>query len=193
MEKASALDQERDRGLIAAAAAGDEAALAALYDRHAAAMLGVTLRILKTRQDAEDLVHDVFVEAWQRAGDFDASRGSVRSWLLVRTRSRAVDRLRSLEAAHRRGLLMRDEQGPEGASVEPLWDGLDRQRAKRALDALPEVQRSLVELAYFEGLSCSEMAEKCGIPIGTVKSRLSAGMSKLREAFALEGTRRAER
>lgn len=193
MEQASAHDQERDRGLMAAAAAGDEAALAALYDRHAAAMLGVALRILKTRQDAEDLVHDVFVEAWQRAGDFDASRGSVRSWLLVRTRSRAVDRLRSLEAARKRGLLLRDQQGPGEASVEPLWDGLDRQRAKRALDALPEAQRSLVELAYFEGLSCSEMAEKCGIPIGTVKSRLSAGMSKLREAFSLEGARGAER
>jgi RNA polymerase sigma-70 factor (ECF subfamily) len=193
MEQASAPDQERDRGLVAAAAAGDEAALAALYDRHAAAMLGVALRILKTRQDAEDLVHDVFVEAWQRAGHFDASRGSVRSWLLVRTRSRAVDRLRSLEAARKRGLLLRDEQGPAEASVEPLWDGLDRARAKRALDALPEAQRSLVELAYFEGLSCSEMAERCGIPIGTVKSRLAAGMSKLREAFVLESVRRAER
>jgi RNA polymerase sigma-70 factor (ECF subfamily) len=130
------------------------------------------------------------VEAWQRAADFDPGRGSVRSWLLVRARSRAVDRLRSLEAARKRGLLLRVEQGAEEASVEPLWDGLDRALAKRALEALPEAQRSLVELAYFEGLSCSEMAEKCGIPIGTVKSRLSAGMSKLREAFALGGDAR---
>ena len=184
MEEPAAAEAERDRGLIAAAAASDERALAELYDRHVAAMLGVSLRILKVRQDAEDLVHDVFLEAWQRAGDFDASRGSVRSWLLVRTRSRAVDRLRSLEAARRRGLLARAEQGPEEASAPPVWDGLDRARAKRALDALPEAQRTLVELAYFDGLTCSEMAARCGIPIGTVKSRLSAGMSKLRHEFA---------
>ena len=187
-------DIERDHGLIAAVAAGDQRALAELYDRHASALLGVALRILRTRQDAEDLVHDVFVEAWQRAGDFDASRGSVRSWLLVRGRSRAVDRLRSLEAARRRGLLACAEGGEDESSVEPIWDGLDRARAKRALDALPEMQRALVELAYFEGLSCSEMALRCEIPIGTVKSRLSAGMAKLRRAFAEPSdTRRVER
>jgi RNA polymerase sigma-70 factor (ECF subfamily) len=185
-------DVERDHGLIAAVATGDEAALAALYDCHAAALLGVALRILKTRQDAEDLVHDVFIEAWQRASDFDAARGSVRSWLLVRTRSRAVDRLRSLEAARRRGLLARAEASEEETQVAPIWDGLDRLRAKRALDALPAAQRALVELAYFEGLSCSEMAERCGIPIGTVKSRLSAGMAKLRQEFAESDARRAQ-
>jgi RNA polymerase sigma-70 factor (ECF subfamily) len=174
----------RDDGLIAAAAAGDEAALAELYDRHAAAMLGVALRILKTRQDAEDLVHDVFLEAWQRAGDFEPGRGSVRSWLLVRMRSRAVDRLRSLEAARRRGLFAAAEHADGEPTELPTWDGLDRERAKRALDALPEPQRALVELAYFEGLTCSEMAARCGIPLGTVKSRLSAAMAKLRQSFA---------
>lgn len=187
-------EPDRDRGLIAAVAAGDEQALAALYDRHASALLGVALRILKSRQDAEDLVHDVFVEAWQRAGDFDGARGSVRSWLLVRARSRAVDRLRSLEAARRRGLIAREEAGDGAATVEPIWDGLDRAKAKRALDGLPDAQRALVELAYFEGLSCSEMAERCGIPIGTVKSRLSAGMAKLRqELVGASDARRIER
>jgi RNA polymerase sigma-70 factor (ECF subfamily) len=190
MDEPTAAETELDTGLIAAAAAGDERALADLYDRHVAALLGVALRILKSRQDAEDLVHDVFVEAWQRARDFDASRGSVRSWLLVRTRSRAVDRLRSLEAARRRGLLARAELQPVDASAAPVWDGADRARAKRALDALPEAQRTLVELAYFEGLTCSEMAERCGIPIGTVKSRLSAGMAKLRKEFAEPGDAR---
>jgi RNA polymerase sigma-70 factor (ECF subfamily) len=194
MDRLGGAEGERDRGLIAATAGGDEQALAALYDRHAAALLGVALRILKSRQDAEDLVHDVFVEAWQRAGDFDERRGSVRGWLLVRARSRAVDRLRSLEAARRRGLLARADISEGEASVEPIWDGLDRARAKRALDSLPEAQRALVELAYFEGLSCSEMAERCGIPIGTVKSRLSAGMAKLRQELApTSDARRAER
>lgn len=195
MDRREGADASRDEGLMAAAAAGDEAALAGLYDRHAATMLGVALRILKTRQDAEDLVHDVFVEAWQRAADFDATRGSVRSWLLVRVRSRAVDRLRSLDAARRRGLIsVVSEHGDGEPSVAPIWDGLDRARAKTALDALPEAQRQLVELAYFEGMTCSEMAAHCAIPIGTVKSRLSAAMAKLRQGFA-EPTesRRAER
>jgi RNA polymerase sigma-70 factor (ECF subfamily) len=185
MELRDELESSRDEGLLAAAATGDSIALASLYDRHAATMLGVALRILKTRQDAEDLVHDVFVEAWQRARDFDESRGSVRSWLLVRVRSRAVDRLRSLDAARRRGLLASVEEHGEGEpAVAPIWDGTDRARAKSALDSLPEAQRVLVELAYFEGLTCSEMARHCAIPIGTVKSRLSAAMAKLRQGFA---------
>jgi RNA polymerase sigma-70 factor, ECF subfamily len=176
----------RDESLMAAAAVGDESALGELYDRHAGAMLGVALRILKLRQDAEDLVHDVFVEAWQKAADFDAARGSVRSWLLVRVRSRGVDRLRSLTSARRRGLLGDGENAPEEADpkVAPVWDGPDRERARKALDGLPEPQRVLVELAYFEGMTCSEMAAHCAIPIGTVKSRLSAALGKLREALA---------
>ncbi len=179
----------RDESLMAAAAVGDESALGELYDRHAGAMLGVALRILKLRQDAEDLVHDVFVEAWQKAADFDAERGSVRSWLLVRVRSRGVDRLRSLTSARRRGLLGDGENAPEEADpkVAPVWDGPDRERARKALDRLPEPQRVLVELAYFEGMTCSEMAAHCAIPIGTVKSRLSAALAKLREALAAGG------
>jgi RNA polymerase sigma-70 factor, ECF subfamily len=179
----------RDESLMAAAAVGDESALGELYDRHAGAMLGVALRILKLRQDAEDLVHDVFVEAWQKAADFDAERGSVRSWLLVRVRSRGVDRLRSLTSARRRGLLGDGEGAAEGegATVAPVWEGPDRERARKALDGLPEAQRALVELAYFEGMTCSEMASHCAIPIGTVKSRLSAALGKLREALAAGG------
>jgi RNA polymerase sigma-70 factor (ECF subfamily) len=175
---------------MAALAVGDESALGELYDRHAGAMLGVALRILKLRQDAEDLVHDVFVEAWQKAGDFDAGRGSVRSWLLVRVRSRGVDRLRSLSAARRRGLFGDGES--EGEPAEGLlpaeWDGPDRERARKALDALPDPQRTLVELAYFEGMTCSEMATHCAIPVGTVKSRLAAAMGKLRAALAAGGS-----
>ena len=179
----------RDESLMAAAAVGDESALGELYDRHAGAMLGVALRILKLRQDAEDLVHDVFVEAWQKAADFDAGRGSVRSWLLVRVRSRGVDRLRSLSSARRRGLIGDGENAPEeaDAKVAPVWDSPDRERARKALEGLPEAQRALVELAYFEGMTCREMAAHCAIPIGTVKSRLSAALGKLREALAAGG------
>ena len=179
----------RDESLMAAAAVGDESALGELYDRHAGAMLGVALRILRLRQDAEDLVHDVFVEAWQKAADFDAGRGSVRSWLLLRVRSRGVDRLRSLSSARRRGLFGDGEGATEAAEapVAPVWDGPDRERARKALDRLPDAQRTLVELAYFEGMTCSEMAAHCAIPIGTVKSRLSAALGKLREALVGAG------
>ena len=189
MESPVAPEPGRDESLMAAGAVGDESALGELYDRHAGAMLGVALRILKLRPDAEDLVHDVFVEAWQKAADFDAGRGSVRSWLLVRVRSRGVDRLRSLSSARRRGLFGDGEGAAEAtdASVAPVWEGPDRERARKALDGLPEVQRALVELAYFEGMTCTEMAAHCVIPIGTVKSRLSAAMGKLREALAAGG------
>jgi len=180
-------DPDRDAGLIAAVSAGDETALAELYDRHASALLGVALRVLRNRSDAEDLVHDVFVEAWQRAADYDPGRGSVRSWLLVRVRSRGVDRLRSLEAARRHGMLPAPEAPAPEPSVAPLWDGPDHARARSALDELPEAQRTLVELAYFEGMTCSEMATHCGIPIGTVKSRLSAAMARLRKTIGADG------
>ena len=176
---------ERDVSLVAALALGDRGALAELYDRHASAMLGVALRVLHSRSDAEDLVHDVFVEAWQRAGAYEAGRGSVRSWLLVRVRSRGIDRLRSLEAARRHGMLPAATEPV--ASVAPLWDGPDHARARAALEDLPEAQRTLVELAYFEGLTCSEMAARCGIPIGTVKSRLATAMSRLRKSVAADG------
>ena len=180
-------DPERDVSLVAALALGDRGALAELYDRHASAMLGVALRVLHSRSDAEDLLHDVFVEAWQRAGAYEAGRGSVRSWLLVRVRSRGIDRLRSLEAARRHGMLPAAVEPGPVASVAPLWDGPDHARARAALDDLPEAQRTLVELAYFEGLTCSEMAARCGIPIGTVKSRLATAMSRLRASVAADG------
>ena len=178
-----AADDRRDVALLESVGAGDREALAQLYDRHAAPLLRVALGILKSRQDAEDLLHDVFVEAWGKAADYDPARGSVRRWLLVSTRSRAIDRLRSLQTARRYAMA-------EAASAEPPlapapgWDAFDRDRARRLLRELPEAQRTLVELSYFEGLTCAEMAERCGVPVGTVKSRLSAAVGKLRRSLA---------
>jgi RNA polymerase sigma-70 factor (ECF subfamily) len=169
---------------MAAAARGEQAALAELYDRHASAMLGVAIRVLRHRRDAEDLLHDVFLEAWQKAGDFDPSRGSVRSWLLMRVRSRGIDRLRSLESARRHALLRAADPVATPVVTQPSWDSPDRARARAALESLPPEQRDLVELGYFEGMSCSEMAAHRGIPLGTVKSRLGAGLAKLRERLA---------
>ena len=172
-----------DARLVAAVATGDQAALATLYDRHTPAMLSVAYRVLRSRQDAEDLLHDVWVETWRRAADYDAARGSVRSWLLMRVRSRGIDRLRALEAARRHAMAQEHEaQRPRVAHA--AWDAPDRSRARSALETLPAEQRALVEAAYFEGMTCSELAARFGIPLGTVKSRLSAGVDKLRRSFA---------
>lgn len=179
-------EAETDRRLLERIRAGERAALARLYDRHAPAMLGVALRILRDRGDAEDLVHDVFIEAWRKAAGFSRERGQVRTWLLVRVRSRAIDRLRSLDVARRHA--RREERagaaGAPPAVVEDPADEPDRRRARAALAALPETQRRVIELSFFEGLSCSEIATRCDAPLGTVKSRLLAGMRELRRRFA---------
>jgi RNA polymerase sigma-70 factor (ECF subfamily) len=175
----SEIELERDEAAWRAVADGDTRALTELYDRHAPMLVGVAYRLLGNRSDAEDLVHDVFVEAWGRARDFDARRGSVRRWLLVRLRSRAIDRIRSLETARRH----RETEASERAAAPPAnpeWSPGDGERVRAALRALPEEQRTLVELAYFEGLSHAELALRAGVPIGTVKSRLFAAMEKLR-------------
>jgi RNA polymerase sigma-70 factor (ECF subfamily) len=179
------VDLGHDRKLMNAVESGDRYALADLYDRHAPAMLGVAARILRDKRDAEDLVHDVFVEAWRKAASFSAERGSVRAWLLVRTRSRAIDRLRNLDVARRH---VRNEQAVPVDAAPALADDPsatpDQARARAALAELPETQRVVLELAYYEGLTCSEIATRCGTPLGTVKSRLSAGMRELRRRFA---------
>ena len=180
-----AVDLEQDLKLMAGVESGDREALGALYDRHAPAMLGLASRILRDLRAAEDLVHDVFVEAWQKASSFAVDRGSVRAWLLVRTRSRAIDRLRNLEVAQRHARSERAVAGdaPRSAPAHDPSATPDQLRARTALAGLPEAQREVLELAYFEGLSCSEIAERCGAPLGTVKSRLSAGMRELRRLF----------
>lgn len=174
-----------DVELVIAAAAGDAGALASLYDRHAGAMLGLGVRILGERHEAEEILHDVFVEAWKRAGDYDPSRGAVRTWLLLRMRSRCLDRAKSAGRSRTRAA---------GSALEALAGSVDSQaisvadaaRVREALARLPDEQRTIIELGYFAGLSCSEMADELGIPIGTVKSRLHAALTKLRSVFVAE-------
>jgi RNA polymerase sigma-70 factor, ECF subfamily len=168
-----------DKKLMSLVKAGDRRALAALYDRHAPQMLGLAFRILQNRGDAEDLLHDVFLEVWRKAGHYDAQRSAVRTWLVLRMRSRAIDRLRALTK-------LRDQAGftdevrsvPEGERPNHISD---RVIAQRALESLSQEQRTVIELGYFEGLTCREIAARCEIPVGTVKSRLSAAMQKLRQ------------
>ena len=167
-----------------AIANGDTQALARLYDRHAPLMLGLARRIVFGKPEAEDIVHDVFIEAWRRAADYDENRGSVKAWLLLRTRSRAIDFRKSAGVAR---------TAPVGdgawlsALVDPRGDeseAPDRERLRRVVAALNMEQREVLLLGYFEGLSSSEIATRLGIPIGTVKSRVAAALSALRLALA---------
>jgi len=172
--------------LITAVAAGDRRGLAALYDRYAPILMGVGTRMLGSRREAEDLLHDLFLEVWRQARHYDAARGSVRTWLLLRLRSRALDRRKA--AAWSRVVSVEDrpgvaERAPEAGAEDPLL-GPDRTRVHEALAALPGEQRAVLELGYFDGLSSAEIAARLSIPIGTVKSRVAAALAKLRARLA---------
>jgi RNA polymerase sigma-70 factor, ECF subfamily len=176
-----------DEELVRAIANGDSRALATLYDRHAPIMLGLARRIVGGKPEAEDIVHDVFVEAWRRAADYDENRGSVKAWLLLRTRSRAIDFRKSAGVA-------RTVPAGDGAWLTLIADpraddseAPDRTRLRRVLASLNSEQREVLLLGYFEGLSSSEIADKVGIPIGTVKSRVAAALSALRAALSDRG------
>lgn len=168
-----------DVALLAAVVAGRQRALALLYDRYAGLLTAVGLRVLGHPREVEDLVHDVFVEAWRQAGQYDPARGTVRAWLVMRMRSRALDRKKA--AAWSRSVPL-DGAGPEPAapSVGPAPDG---ERLRAALAALPAEQREVLELAYFEGLASPEIAARVGVPVGTVKSRTAAAMARLRRVL----------
>jgi RNA polymerase sigma-70 factor (ECF subfamily) len=171
-----------DAARVAEMATGSTEALAALYDSHSGPMFALAQRVLGDRRDAEDLVHDVFLEAWRRAAGYDPTRGSVRSWLLVRVRSRALDRRRALEVAQRHagGALQASAAvAPNHPELE-LIGNVTRTRALEAIAALPESQREIVRLSCLEGLTSREIAARAGLPVGTVKSRLARALAHLR-------------
>lgn len=174
-----------DLTVIREAARGEIKALAALYDRYAGLLLSMANRMLGDKTVAEDLVQDVFMEAWRRAHAFDPSRGSVRTWLLVRLRSRALDRLRSAKA--RREVMVEEPREAVLTTEDPELSP-DRALVRQAILQLPADQRLVIELSYFHGLSSSEIAEQMGSPIGTVKSRTAAALGKLRAAMSTAQT-----
>jgi RNA polymerase sigma-70 factor (ECF subfamily) len=175
--------QSTDAELVAAAADGDRLALAALYDRYAPLLLALANRLLRHQREAEDLLHDVFLEVWRQAADYDPSRGSVRAWLVMRLRSRALDRLKSVR--HTRVVSLESTSLPEEpqANAPEQTFGHDQAMVRDALQALPADQRVVLEMAYFEGLSLSEIATKLDVPIGTIKSRLARALTRLRDTL----------
>lgn len=172
--------------LILRIAHGDRAALADLYDGTAALVHGLTLRILRDPGAAEEATADTFVQVWRQADRWDASRGNALAWLLMVARSRAIDRLRA-DGPRRIECEVSDESLPPGAdSPTPEDDATVAERGRivrSALAALVPEQRRLIELAYFEGLSHTEIAASVGQPLGTVKTRIRLGMTRLRETL----------
>src|SRR5262245_27050884 len=171
---ASAESRQADQATLARIARGDQAAFAELYDRHSRLIFSLALRILQDRADAEDVVQEVFAQVWAQAQRYDASRGAVAAWMLVLTRSRAIDRLRAKRS--------RPETAGEATAAESVVDGSVTQdlellsaeqvtRLQRAMKELTEAQRAALELAYYEGLTHVEVAERLAEPLGTVKTR----------------------
>jgi RNA polymerase sigma-70 factor (ECF subfamily) len=180
------MESVQTSSLLPAVARGDAAAFEALYDRHASTLYAVCLRILGNPEDAQEVLQEVFVKAWTNAGMFDASRGSEVAWLISIARSRGIDRLRSRKIrtdrendAGREVSIQTGHVDAAGASM--AIQSQERIAVRGALADLPEAQRIALELAYFEGLSQTEIAERLREPLGTVKTRMQLGMKKLRE------------
>ena len=169
-----------DSNLISSIRTGDQNAMAALYDRYSSIVYSVALRVLADTGAAEDTLQDVFMQLWRNPGAFDSSRGSLGAWLAVIARNRAIDALRK----------RRPENNIEDVviSVETdLASEADRSRSaekvRSLLGGMPAAQRTPLEMAYFEGLTHSEIASKTGEPLGTIKTRIRAGLAALRKAF----------
>jgi len=169
-----------DVALVDRIVARDPSAIAELYDKHSRLLFGLILRILKERGDAEDVLQEVFLSAWTRAETYDATLGSPAGWLVRIARNRAIDRLRANQA--RQHALEGSYSPVQPDSPESNAALGERQRdVARALDALPPEQRALIETAYFLGLTHAELAERFCLPLGTVKTRVRAGMLALRQ------------
>lgn len=170
--------------VMADIASGDRQSLGKLYDQFAEKVFVIATSILGNRKEAEDLVHDVFLEVWSRAKSYDADRGTVETWLGMIARSRSIDRTR----------LARWKQRKTSRSLEDIsmskdtaWSRpssrADRQNLRKVIDQLPADQKAVVMLAYFSGFTSSEIASRLSVPIGTVKSRMRLALGKLRKSL----------
>jgi RNA polymerase sigma-70 factor, ECF subfamily len=176
-----------EAALVSRMATGDESALSALYDLYAGQVLGLIMRVLTNRAEAEEILEEVFFQCWREAVRYDGSRGTVPAWLFSIARSRAIDRIRtrqrkdsrtsSIDDAVPAGNIADDRCDPEGDAVKSEYSTI----VQAAMSELPAKQREMLELAYFSGLSQTEIAERTGEPLGTVKTRTRSAMTTLRD------------
>ena len=187
------IDEVSDAQLVISIARFSEVALAEVYRRHGGAVFGLARRVLSNESEAQDVTQDVFLRLWNHPDRFDAARGSLRSFLLTQSHGKAVDAIRSLNA--RRSREVRDGQRTAAAAYDinnEAWDLALSDQVTRALDALPEDERKVIELAYFEGQTYVEVARTLGQPEGTVKSRIRQGMRRMRSALVEAGIEGAD-
>ncbi|MDX1645340.1 MAG: sigma-70 family RNA polymerase sigma factor [Thermoanaerobaculia bacterium] len=175
--------------LVRRMAQGDAEALSELYDRYSGMLNGLALRVLTDAADAEEVLQEAFLQAWRQAGRYDPSRSSVSTWLVLITRSRAIDRLRSRKVVDRTAAAAHDENPRTHTSPSGTRNVLKSERQGRIrseLEKIPPEQREVLELAFFRGMTQREIAEETEIPLGTVKTRTLLAMKKLRRALADE-------
>jgi RNA polymerase sigma-70 factor (ECF subfamily) len=173
-----------DEALVALVARGDEPALAELYDRVGRVAYGLAFRVLRDERLAEDAVQEAFLTVWRTAAAFRAERAKASTWVLTLVHRRAVDLVRREE--RRRADPLDDATASTLAASDPppdeaAWLRFERERVQAALSRLPDTQREAIELAYYGGFSQSDLAERLGVPLGTIKSRMFAGLARLRE------------
>ena len=175
-----------DEALVLLAARSEQTALGELYDRYGRPAYGLALRVLRDEALAEDAVQDAFLALWRTASRFVPERGTASTWILTLVHRRAVDLVRREERRRADSLEQAPEQGGNAAD-EVAWLRLQRERVQEALRQLPDQQREALELAYYGGFTQSELAERLGQPLGTIKSRMFSGLSRLRELLGDPG------
>lgn len=175
---ASSIDSAFDARLVAELAAGDAKAAGKLFDRYGGLVYNLSARILKDAAEAEEVVQELFVRVWREAAKFDPARGEVKSYLVQMARSMAIDRLRSQASRAKR----EEAYALEAAEGNPSSSQTEQGRlVRQALSLLPEDERNILAAAYFEGYTQAELAERFGLPLGTVKSKVRQGMQKMKK------------
>jgi RNA polymerase sigma factor (sigma-70 family) len=175
-----------DEALVALCARADQAALAELYDRYGRVAYGLAFRVLRDEGLAEDAVQEAFLAVWRSAARFIPERAKASTWILTLVHRRAVDQVRRSERRRAEPLDLAPDE-TDGSTEDVAWLRLERERVQAALRLLPDQQREALELAYYGGFTQSELAERLGQPLGTIKSRMFAGLARLRELLAEAG------
>jgi RNA polymerase sigma-70 factor, ECF subfamily len=171
---------------LAAVARGDEAAFAVVYDRAAPVVLGTARRILRDPAQSEEVMQEVLLEVWRSAARFDPAAGSAAAWITTLAHRRAVDRVRSEQRAAQRELRAATAAVPYDEVADAVEASLDRERVRRCLAGLTDLQRESVTLAYYGGYTYREVAQLLGVAVGTVKTRMRDGLIRLRDCLGVD-------